>query len=319
MAWFLFVSHDLMNLWQKFQRAEYQSQPLQLPRRFWRTLTGVTSSRTQVQIRLPWGMPITVNPREAIGRSIVVLNTLDLPVTETIWRLVDDGASCADIGANIGYMTSVMAARLRAGGTVYSFEPVPEIAEDLENHVQIWRGLTNAKIEVHRLAIAEVTGQRVLHLPPNFSENRGLGMLPDSARSRDESSGARALTVCCKRLDEFFATAQRVDLLKVDVEGCENQVFQGAENLLRKGRIRDIVFEEYNPAPSAESIKTLRRHGYSIFLVARSRQGPVLLSAEDALPDDFDPPTFLATTDPARAQKHFVERRWLSLRRRRQG
>jgi FkbM family methyltransferase len=302
-----------VNLWQKFQRAEYQSQPLQLYRRFWRIASGATR-RSRVRLRLPWGLPIRINPRESIGRSIVALNTLDLPVTEAIWRLLDDGATCADVGANIGYMTSVMAARLHAGGTIHSFEPVPELADELQGHVDEWRQHTRATLHVHRLAMGEKSGNFSLYLPPDFAENRGLAMLPDSARPREQAEGARELVVRCERMDEFFAALPRLDLIKVDVEGCEQQVFRGAEGLLRSGRIRDIIFEEYDPAPRAGSIAEVRRHGYTLVLVARSKSGPVLLPADAALPDDFDPPTFLSTLDPRRARERFAGRGWLSLR-----
>lgn len=302
-----------MNLWQKFLRAEYQWQPLQLGRRAWRILRRVRS-RHRARVLLPWRLPILINPRESIGLSIVALNTLDLPVTEAIWRLVDPAATCADVGANIGYMTSIMAARARTGGSIHSFEPVPELADELERNVREWRALTNATIRVHRIALAEKCGPVSMQLPGDFEANRGLGMLAGAAPVRAGPANFHQFTVNCERLDDVFATVPHLDLVKVDVEGGEHLVFAGAEKLLHGHRIRDIVFEEYSPARSAPSIRIVRDHGYEVFFVARSIRGPLLQPADTAIPDDIDPPTYVATADPARAKQRFAARGWHALR-----
>ncbi len=258
-----------MSLWQKFLRAEYQTRPMQLVRRAWRTLNG-SYSRTQLAVRLPWGFPITVDPRESIGRSIAVLEMLDLPVTEGIWRLVDDGAMCVDVGANIGFMTSVMAARLRTAGHIHCFEPVPELADSLAAHVAVWQQQTGATFSVHRLALTEKAGAQTLCLPPGFEQNRGLAMLASSARKTELTTGARTLRVECDRLDALFRDHPHVDLVKIDVEGCERQVLEGAAELLRSGRIRDVILEEYAPPRTAASLAFLREHHYDLWRITRS-------------------------------------------------
>lgn len=288
----------------RLSRAEYLWQPGQIPRRLWRLMTRV-GTRPRATIRLPWRFPICVDPHESIGRSIVALNTLDLPVTESLWRLLDNGETCADIGANIGYMTSVMAARLQRGGTIHVFEPVPEIAAVLRANLAGWATLTMARIHFHQVAVSNQRGAAALVLPTDFSENRGQAHLaPGGANG--------AIAIESVRLDDALGSSVHAGVIKVDVEGFELEVFRGAEDLLRTGRIRDIVFEEHR-AFEADSLKFLRSHRYTLFRVIRSLLGPRLASPDSQGRHEIDPPTYLATLDAPRARMRFAPRGWHSL------
>ena len=297
-----------MSFLRRLLRAEYLWQPTQLARRAWR-IARKTNSRPSARIVLPWKFPITVDPRESIGRSIVALNTLDLPVTESIWRLLDPRETCADLGANIGYMTSVMAARLRRGGKIFSFEPVPELADALRAHVRAWSSLTRATIDVRQAALAQRSGPATIYIPASFAENRG----ESSLAPREGAAGHRAITVETFRLDEIIDDATKLSLVKIDVEGFEFEVLQGAERLLRTGQIRDILLEEHRPF-EAPSLAYLRKLGYEIFRVTRGWTGPGLNAPGCRPTGELDPPTYLATTNSARAHARFAARGWASLR-----
>lgn len=297
-----------MNFLRLLLRAEYLWQPAQLARRAWR-IAQRTNSRPRAQIALPWKFPITVDPRESIGRSIVALNTLDLPVTESIWRLLDPGETCADLGANIGYMTSVMAARLKRGGKIFSFEPVPELADALREHARAWSSLTRATIDVRQAALSQHGGPATIYIPASFAENRG----ESSLAPREGATGHRSITVETFRFDEIIDDATKLGLVKIDVEGFEFEVLQGAERLLRTGQIRDILLEEHRPF-EAPSLAYLRKLGYEIFRVTRGWTGPGLNAPDCRATGELDPPTYLATTNAARARARFAARGWASLR-----
>lgn len=284
-------------------RAEYVCRPGQLFRRVARLLRRPFSG-DRMTIQLPWGFPIIVNPQESIGRSIVALSIMDLPVTETIWRLLDDGETCADIGANIGYMTSVMAARLRSGGTIWSFEPVPEVAAELQKNLATWRHYSRAEFRFHAEALADTEGKREIYFSTEFPENRGLASFQAPC-----SRATHALLVRTRRLDALCDESTCFGVVKLDVEGAEAMVLHGAEHLLREGRIRDLVFEEHNPWPAA-STEFLRQHGYQFWRVTRGRNGPVLLPAEIALSGELDSPTYLASREPGRVLERFAAAGW---------
>jgi hypothetical protein len=84
----------------------YFFQPLQVLKRlrleyFWR-------SRREALVRLPWGLPIKIDPHEAIGHNIASQGLYEIGVTETLWRLTEPGDLAIDAGANIGYTASIL-------------------------------------------------------------------------------------------------------------------------------------------------------------------------------------------------------------------
>ena len=299
-----------MSLLWRLLRAEYHWQPGQLPRRAWRKLSGVTRQNC-VTIQLPWGHPIRVNPQEIIGSSITALNVLDLPVTEAIWRLLEEGETAADIGANIGYMSSVMAARLRRGGRILAFEPMPALADELRRNALAWQSLTAATIEVHELALSDCSGPATLHVPPDYAINHGLASLHHPTAPGAPGS---KIEIQCARLDDVVPAPGRVALIKADVEGNELQVFAGATRLLDERRVRDIIFEEQQPYPAASSL-FLESKGFTLFRVTRGLLGPLLRPPGAPNPREIDSPTFLATLDAQRARLRFAARGWFTFTR----
>ncbi|WP_203409333.1 hypothetical protein [Archangium violaceum] len=94
---------------QRLNKPEYLYRPQQLLQRFRALLTQ--EPETEQIFLLPWGLPLIANPRDTIGRAVWHLGLYDLLVSETLWRLISPGEQVLDVGANIGHMASVMAAR----------------------------------------------------------------------------------------------------------------------------------------------------------------------------------------------------------------
>ena len=249
---------------------------------------------------LPWNCTIDACSAETIGHSIATQGVYDLSVTETIVRLTDSGETSLDIGANIGYMSLVLAMSAGPAGRVLSFEPNPDVLPRLRINVDRWKSLGIAPIEVRTIALSDRDGQGHLGFPSGYTENSGLASL--------ETSGG--VPVSLSRLDSLGIS--RAGLMKVDVEGHEMAVFSGGHDLLAGGLIRDILFEEHRPYP-AGSHEILLKHGYRIFRLTRSTWRPLLLPPEAPPRQSYLPSNFLATIDPARAQLRFAPRGWYAL------
>src|SRR5437773_5659527 len=123
-----------MTLDRWFRKPYYVFRPTQLAKRMWRGLADPPESET---IRLPWRPSLVYSPREDLGHALWTTGVYELAVTEVLWRLADPGETVVDAGANIGYMTSVLASRVAPAGTVYAFEPHPalyaRLLENIEN------------------------------------------------------------------------------------------------------------------------------------------------------------------------------------------
>jgi FkbM family methyltransferase len=267
-----------------------------------------------VTTKLPWGADITVFPRETVGSSIWRTGVFELPVSETIARLLDPGEVAVDAGANIGYMSCLMASRVGREGRVIAYEPHPGLCGVLTSNARRWRAQRSwGEVSVQELALSDCSGLRALTMTDEFSSNMGTATL----ESLESSSGEMCIQVRAATLDEELAE-RSIGLLKLDVEGHELAVLEGARRLLRRGAIRDLIFEEEAALPTPVS-KLLESSGFTLFGLQQRILGPHLVAAtsERARPL-WDAPTYLATRCPARAVERMRPRGWLLFRGRAQ-
>ena len=277
-------------------KPEYLWRPSQILRR-----VSYQPSDNDVSLRLPWKCRISACPGEIIGHSIATQGIYDLPVTEAIIRLSDAGDTALDVGANIGYMSLVLALAVGPQGRVVCFEPNTDVLERLHANVASWSSLDIAPMEIRTAALSNRNGEGYLGFPAGYGKNCGLASL--------EMENASISVKLCRldSLDIHFA-----GLMKVDVEGHEAAVFSGAERLLTGKCIRDILYEELNPYP-ARSHEMLRDCGYHIFRLTRSVGRPLLVPPGAPPRQTYLPSNFLATIDPRRAHDRFEAWGWRAL------
>lgn len=254
------------------------------------------------EVRLPWGARIRVDPGEDIGRAIWSTGVYDLAVSEALWRLTDPGDRAADVGANIGYFSALLASRCHPGGLVVAFEPHPDIFGELRANAARWaRQPGMAAIDQRRVALSRSTGTGAL-FTGDFTRNRGLSSLEPS---RDEGGGA-SLAVTVDRFDAQWPGAGP-DVVKLDVEGHEQAVLDGAGAALR--RVRDLVFEDFAPQPSPLR-QTLEDAGFTVFGLSAGVIGPRLARGAVPAATGYTPPNYLATRRPERAAERFHRPGW---------
>jgi FkbM family methyltransferase len=274
-------------LLRRLDKPYYAFRPQQTVRRLgW----SVRATRGRhVVVRLPWGVPLEVSNEDAIGAGIGRTGVHDLTVTEALWRLVRPGGLVVDAGANIGYLTGLLAVRAGPGGRVVAYEPHPAIRSELERNVDRL-GSRAASVDIRGVALSDRRGYAELITGSGFERNQGTAALVDTA-SPPNAPGMRVATVT---LDGEFPW-ERLDCLKIDVEGHEHAVLQGAERLLAGGRIRHIVYEDHGPYPTGAST-LLERHGYDVLGLGRGFTGPRLGSPWHATVA-LEAPSYLATID----------------------
>ena len=285
-------------LLRRLNKPEYLFQPAAVMRRL--------RARDETPVRwvpLPWDLAIEVDARETIGRSLAHRGLFEMAVVETLFRLIDPGDFVLDVGANIGFMTAAAAAS-HANVAVIALEPHPRIFARLARNVDRWAGQRpelGKRIHLIEAAASDREGTSVLRIPNSFDGNQGIASLAHTAAAGQQEVSVRTLTL--DRLIE--AEGQKVGLLKIDVEGHELAALHGADTALRRGLIRDIVFEDYGGFDSEVS-RLLLGHGYAIFSLAKLPWGPRLYDqrhAGRAAQVSYDSPNFLATRDARRAKE----------------
>jgi FkbM family methyltransferase len=291
-------------------KPQYVFHPARMFRRAMHVVRPAATTVDDVTVTtLPWGLPLGVNPGESIGFTILTAKVFDPCVTETLYRLIDPGDLVLDVGANVGYLSSLAVARAGANGSVVAYEPHPRVYEMLDANAARWRSHPSvAAIETRQTAVSDHAGTAELESSAElFHVNMGLASLSDGGASG--AAGGHRFEVAVQRLDEEFGGRQ-IGLLKIDVEGHEPAVLAGAERLLASGAIRDVVFEDHDPYPDA-STKLLEDAGYELMGLENDLFGLRLVAPSERVRlNPWPGPSYLATRDPARARDRLSARGW---------
>jgi len=128
------------------------------------------------------------------------------------------------------------AAGVGPAGRVLAIEPSPYVHGILAEAVAANR---LANVTVLRSALGRAAGELTLYVPPDSTGNHTPSVIP--------IPGRLPVAVPVQRLDEVLTAAgiDRVDVLKLDVEGYEGEVLAGAERYLSEGRI-GVLLVEFN-------------------------------------------------------------------------
>ncbi|MBC8106115.1 MAG: FkbM family methyltransferase [Anaerolineae bacterium] len=290
-------------------KPEYLFRPSQI---FRRLFPPAPSSDGFTSAWMPGGCRIRVNPDDDLGRALLHLGVFDLIVTETIWRLADPGEGVADVGANIGYMSLVLAARVAPNGNVWCFEPHPTLFKELSaNCDRGSQSFGGVRFHARQLGVSDSAGQLKLLVFDETSKNRGTSALISS----DEEASGSTISVNVALLDEIVPPDTALGVMKIDVEGHELAVLKGARRLLESRRVRDIVFEEHREYPT-DVTNYLEHAGMRVFRLHRDFFGPRLLAPNATTArSTWIATSFLATFDTARAEARFKARGWRCLQR----
>ncbi len=154
--------------------------------------------------------------------------------TVSVKRYLRPGMTFVDVGANVGYYTA-LAAKFVAGrgGRVVAFEPSPYAFTRLK---QLVESNQLDHVTAVNLGLSDTTGVTNIYL--------GVGSANHSP-TMVAHAGSNATEVRIGTLDAEAERLglERIDLLKIDVEGHEPKVLAGAKRLLEGRKIRAVLCE----------------------------------------------------------------------------
>jgi FkbM family methyltransferase len=148
-------------------------------------------------------------------------------VARLLVDLAPGSTTFLDVGANVG-LIALLVATASPTTMVYAFEPVPHTFARLQRNVILNASPTN--LLPSQLALSHSTGVAQIHVPSAFAE--------DASLLSQYRPGAQAITVQTAALDSIVDQLHidRVDLLKIDTEGTDHWVLQGALATLVRDR-----------------------------------------------------------------------------------
>jgi FkbM family methyltransferase len=154
-------------------------------------------------------------------------------VADALDLLLRPGDVVVDGGANLGGFSLVAASIVGRQGAVHSIEAAPGTAAELRRSVA---ANPRCAIHVHQAALAEAPGE--LEFTTFEAGHGGASLAPQP--------GGTVVRVPATTLDALTEPLERVDLVKLDVEGAELRALRGARRLLAEHK--PLLVLEFEPA-----------------------------------------------------------------------
>ncbi len=205
-------------------------------RAVWKALFYAIAPRQPFVMRT-WRYRLWVYPkkRKDIARTILHRGQYEPVETDVVLARLTPGMTVIDAGANIGHYAMIAAAAVGPSGRVAAFEP------DADNHTALaanlaLNGFANAAAE--KLALGAAQGELTLY---RDEANRGGHSLVQA--NVQKQAGAARVRVAA--LDDYAAerlAGQKIDFIKIDVQGTEAAVLAGAAGILARDR-PDLLIE----------------------------------------------------------------------------
>ena len=191
----------------------------------------------------------------------------DRPERQLLKRTLSAGDVVVDAGANIGIYSQFLSHRVGRTGVVHSFEPSPKNFRRLQSAT---RKLANVRLS--QAAVGERSGQSKLYLSAKLNVDHRTYTTAGDLR--------HAIPIEMVALDDYFKPGQRVDLIKLDIQGYELNALRGANRVLQENPDIQLLFEfwpyglKQAGATWVELIDALRAENMAVFRVTKHRLVP---------------------------------------------
>lgn len=191
--------------------------------------------------------------------------------------IIKSGYTCLDIGANLGYYSAFLSKFAGPSGKVYAVEPVPLFAE-------IWKKNTknrnSSKLHLFNCALGESSTTVEMGMPviDGVVHHGMTKILTDKNQEYQKT-----FSVQMQNPDVLFSAIEKIDFIKVDVEGYESIVFNNMKETLSKHK--PMIQSELSGATNRINvINTLSALNYKIYIL----QNDKLIEADNIIIDTYD-------------------------------
>lgn len=212
--------------------------------------------------------------RWRVGSSIhgCWLGTYEADKQATLSQLARPGMIAWDIGANAGFYSLALARLVGSRGRVHAFEPLAENAANILDHLRLNRC---DNVALYQLAVSDRNGLAPFHV----AESNAMGHLSESGAYRVPTAAMDELV--------WGQGLPAPDIVKMDVEGAESLVLQGAAKLL--GLRQTVWFIALHGAEQRDKVgRMLAANGYTVYRLDGSKPAGGAIDTDEiyALPGE---------------------------------
>lgn len=181
-------------------------------------------------------------------------------ITSWMTKNIKPGDVCLDIGANYGYYTRIMEALATDSGSVYAFEANKSLSDLISNSILDYPIENAAKVDVFNVAVSDSVGTVTLNIPPAYLGGSSIVWGKQTLPSDIENNlWTDSQEVSADTLDNMVGHLDRINLIKMDIEGAEYLAWLGMQRVLDKTdlivielgsysdkELKDDIYEKYN-------------------------------------------------------------------------
>ena len=177
------------------------------------------------------GITVSLRTNQRIERWMWA-GAYERELVQLMKRTLKSGMTVIDVGANIGYLSALASGLVGNTGQVHAFEPIPQNVSRLRQNLSAFRWA-----HLYPCAVGEVAGKATIYFNESEAGWASLLVSDDLGRRAD---------VDVIRLDDWARdhAINRVDFVKMDIEGGEFHALRGAREML--SRFRPIIVAELN-------------------------------------------------------------------------
>ena len=204
-----------------------------------------------------------------LGWHIGFFGSYEPELREIMRAVLPVGGTAIDVGANAGWHTLLMARHIGPQGRVLAVEPNPSVREHLSRNIAINR---LEQVQVVDAALAEAPGTLNFVAPDAEHPASGSGHVVADGAAPPDAVRVEAITLDGLAADQKL---DRLDLVKIDAEGFEWPILQGAQTSI--ARFRPYIIFEFDQAYAARGrdsgrlfAEFFQRHNYRLFAVGRN-------------------------------------------------
>jgi FkbM family methyltransferase len=206
---------------------------------------------------------IKLRPWDLIGSRVFFYGTWEPVISDFVRTCVPSGAVVVDIGANIGYYSLLFSRLVGPAGQVYAVEPSPSIRSDLNENIDR-NGITNVVVVPYGVS------NRSAKLPFYLNDKGNLGKSHFGGASEGYHLEAELeVRRLCEVIDNDALS--RTALIKIDVEGMENEVLEDVIATLPLLPLKLAILAEVRMSKDdsqiSTSVKKLCDAGFAMYVL----------------------------------------------------
>jgi FkbM family methyltransferase len=233
------VTRALLRLLPARRRGLHTSRLVNLGARLlWELTMRWAPQGTHLRCRLESGATVELDLSERIQGQAAMTGVYEPMLCEAIARRLPAAGTFFDVGSNVGLVTFEVLGRAASPPRVHAFEPFAGNVAALRRNVDLNPG---AEVHVVGSAVGAAVGAAAL-LPSQVQSESGCHRIVGDS---DGGAVAGTVEVPVTTIDDYAAQhgIERVDVMKVDVEGLEAAVLEGAKGMLSRQAVGVVILE----------------------------------------------------------------------------